>query len=210
MDFPPEIFDQWAADYDQEVQREEGFPFAGYQKLLTGFIEECNPQPGQCVLDLGCGTGNLGSLFSERGCEVWGIDFSPAMIEKAKVKHPTGHFMIHDIRLPIPTEIPGKYDFIVSAYTFHHFPIEEKIRMIRTLLLQHLNPEGRLLIGDLVFSDREDCEKTSNLYPDQWDEEEFWILENDIVPILKGKLNFSVERISFCTSLLEFGLAEYR
>jgi len=64
------------------------------------------------------------------------------------------------------------------------------------------------LIGDLVFSDHEDCEKISKLYPDQWEEEEFWILEKDIVPILKGKLNFSVERISFCASLLEFGLAE--
>ncbi len=208
MDFPPEIFDQWAADYDQEVQKEEGYPFAGYQKLLTRFIEECNPQPGQRVLDLGCGTGNLGSLFSKQGCEVWGIDFSPAMIDKAKEKFPDGHFLIRDIRQSIPVEIPEKYDFIVSAYTFHHFPIEEKIRLIQTLLHQHLNPEGRLLIGDFVFSDREDCEKTGKLYPDQWDEEDFWILEKDIVPILKGKLNFSVERISFCTSLLEFALVE--
>ena len=208
MDFPPEIFDQWAEDYDQEAQKEDGYPFAGYQKLLTGFIEECKPQPGQRVLDLGCGTGNLGSHFSEQGCEVWGIDFSPAMIDKAKEKYPDGHFLIRDIRLPIPNEIPEKYDFIVSAYTFHHFPIEEKIRLIQTLLHQHLNPEGRLLIGDLVFSDHEDCEKISKLYPDQWEEEEFWILEKDIVPILKGKLNFSVERISFCASLLEFGLVE--
>jgi putative AdoMet-dependent methyltransferase len=208
MDFPPEIFDQWAADYDQEALKEEGYPFAGYQKLLTGFIRECDPQPGQRVLDLGCGTGNLGSLFLERGCEVWGIDFSSAMIDIAKTKQPAGHFLIRDIRLPIPNEIPEKYDFIVSAYTFHHFPIHEKIRLIQTLLQQHLNPEGRLLIGDLVFSDLEDCQKTGKLYPDQWDEEEFWILEKDIVPILKAKLNFSVERISFCTSLLEFGLAE--
>ena len=115
MDFPPEIFDQWAADYDQEALKEEGYPFAGYQKLLTGFVRECDPQPGQRVLDLGCGTGNLGSLFSERGCDVWGIDFSPAMIDIAKAKNPADHFLIRDIRLPIPQELPQKYDFIVSA-----------------------------------------------------------------------------------------------
>jgi len=209
MDFPPEIFDQWAGAYDQEVTKEEGYPFLGYQKLLSGIIEECNPQSGQSVLDLGCGTGNLSNLFFERGCKVWGIDFSPAMIARAKAKLPAVKFFIGDIRQPIPKEMPQKFDFIVSAYTFHHFPIQEKIRLIQKLLHDHLNPEGRLLIGDLVFSDQEDCQQTGKLYPDQWEEEEFWILEKDIVPILKSQLNFSVERISFCTSLLEFGLAEY-
>lgn len=208
MDFSPDLFDKWAAGYDQEVAREEGFPFSGYQKLFDRFIEECDPHPGQRVLDLGCGTGNLAARFHACGCEVWGIDFSPAMIYLASSKYPSVQFAIQDIRSPLPAKFPERYDFIVSAYAFHHFPIQEKIRIIQTLHHNHLTPDGRLLIGDLVFSDRLELIETGKLYPEQWDEEPYWVLAEDIVPILKSKLFFSVERISFCASMMEFGLAE--
>jgi putative AdoMet-dependent methyltransferase len=207
MDFSPELFDDWAASYDEETSQEKGFPFEGYRQLLSRIVEECDPQPGQIVLDLGCGTGKLGSLFLQRGCQVYGVDFSAGMIAQAAALYPSIRFATQDIRRPIPQDFPARFDFIVSAYTFHHFPINEKLKLIHALLKAHAGQEGRLLIGDLVFSDLQDRIKAAGQYAEAWDEEEFWVLEQDIVPILKSGLNFSVERISFCASILEFGLA---
>jgi ubiquinone/menaquinone biosynthesis C-methylase UbiE len=36
------------------------------------------------VLDVGCGTGRVGSALKERGSRVWGIDPSPEMVEAAR------------------------------------------------------------------------------------------------------------------------------
>ncbi|GAA0910311.1 class I SAM-dependent methyltransferase [Streptomyces thermoalcalitolerans] len=38
------------------------------------------------VLDLGCGTGSLSLLAAEQGHRVTGVDLSPAMVERARVK----------------------------------------------------------------------------------------------------------------------------
>ena len=40
------------------------------------------PQSGERILDLGCGDGRLAKFLQEQGCEVFGIDGSPEMIEK--------------------------------------------------------------------------------------------------------------------------------
>lgn len=42
--------------------------------------------PGARVLDLGCGTGTHLGLYLERGCQVTGIDSSPAMLHQARQK----------------------------------------------------------------------------------------------------------------------------
>jgi len=52
------------------------------------------PQPGEDILDLGCGTGYLAHLISESGAHVTGIDNSTAMIEKAQQQYPEINFRI--------------------------------------------------------------------------------------------------------------------
>ncbi|HXG18617.1 MAG TPA: methyltransferase domain-containing protein [Methylomirabilota bacterium] len=42
------------------------------------------PRPGERVLDVGCGDGPLTKKLVELGCEVTGVDASPAMVEAAK------------------------------------------------------------------------------------------------------------------------------
>ena len=123
MQFPPEEFDQWAATYDQEVELEDGFPFSGYSSMLNTIINHAACSKNQKVLDLGCGTGNLSNLIYDTGCQVWGTDFSTAMVERAAAKYPRIPFEVQDVRQPVPLAFPQKYDAIVSAYVFHHFPI---------------------------------------------------------------------------------------
>lgn len=47
-------------------------------------LELLSPQPGESILDLGCGDGTLTSKLVESGCTVVGVDSSPEMIVAAK------------------------------------------------------------------------------------------------------------------------------
>ncbi|MBD2384965.1 class I SAM-dependent methyltransferase [Cylindrospermum sp. FACHB-282] len=47
-----------------------------------------NPQSGEQILDLGCGTGQLAEKIALAGAEVMGIDNAPTMIEKARQNYP--------------------------------------------------------------------------------------------------------------------------
>src|ERR1700678_622991 len=61
-------------------------------------IEVLAPQPGEGVLDLGCGTGRLTAQIAAAGALVRGIDSSPQMIEEARRAFPDLHFEVQDAR----------------------------------------------------------------------------------------------------------------
>ena len=54
----------------------------------TSLVEMLNPQPGERVLDLGCGTGHLTAEIARAGSEAVGIDNSPDMVRIAKENFP--------------------------------------------------------------------------------------------------------------------------
>lgn len=206
MEFLPEQFDPWAANYDDDVAAEADFPFTGYADLLKAIHVTAKPQPNQKVLDLGCGTGNLAAVFLASGCQVWGTDFSSQMIAKAQQKYPDLHFSVADLRDPIPADFPEKYDRIVSAYVFHHFPIEEKIKQLVRYKHQHLNQGGTIIIGDLMFTSEVAMQAIANQYPDTWDDEFYWIIEYDLPLMQQAGLAVQFQQISFCAGLIWFGL----
>ncbi|HEV2713152.1 MAG TPA: methyltransferase domain-containing protein [Gaiellaceae bacterium] len=47
-------------------------------------IERLDPQPGQRLLDLACGTGAVAELAAAAGADVVGVDIAPALIEQAR------------------------------------------------------------------------------------------------------------------------------
>ena len=51
--------------------------------LGAGVLEWLAPQPGERILDLGCGDGQLTAKIVAAGAEVVGVDSSPAMVEGA-------------------------------------------------------------------------------------------------------------------------------
>jgi trans-aconitate methyltransferase len=66
-------------------------------------VDLLDPQCGERVLDLGCGTGLLTAQIAARGASVLGIDGSSAMIEKALAQYPGIDFIVgdgHDLPWP--------------------------------------------------------------------------------------------------------------
>ncbi len=54
------------------------------------------PQPGERILDLGCGTGHLTSRIAAAGARVVGLDISPEMIAEARRNYPELEFVAGD------------------------------------------------------------------------------------------------------------------
>ncbi len=97
------------------------------------------PQPGERILDVGCGTGQLASKMTEAGAEVLGIDASPAMIAQARQNFPKLRFQLTDAAL-FRTE--QKFDAAFSNAALHWMldpdPVAEAISLA-------LKPGGRFV-----------------------------------------------------------------
>jgi len=52
--------------------------------LGAGVLEWLNPQPGERILDLGCGDGQLTEKIAAAGAQVFGVDASSDMVEGAR------------------------------------------------------------------------------------------------------------------------------
>jgi trans-aconitate 2-methyltransferase len=87
-------------------------------------VRHLSPRPGERILDLGCGTGYLTNLIAQSGARVFGIDNSPAMIERARAAYPDLDFRVQsatDIRFDAP------FDAVFSNATLHWILEKEKV-----------------------------------------------------------------------------------
>lgn len=64
----------------------------------TSLIELLAPQPGERILDLGCGTGHLTALIAQAGTQAVGLDHSPEMLEQARAAYSALTFVQGDAR----------------------------------------------------------------------------------------------------------------
>lgn len=56
------------------------------QDLASGVVDWLAPQPGELILDLGCGDGKLTERLVAAGATVTGVDASPAMVAAARAR----------------------------------------------------------------------------------------------------------------------------
>lgn len=60
---------------------------AGFVPQLAGdVLALLAPQPGEAILDLGCGEGSIAKRLGDLGCSVIGVDVSPQMVAAARQK----------------------------------------------------------------------------------------------------------------------------
>jgi trans-aconitate 2-methyltransferase len=85
-------------------------------KYGENLIELLDPKPGERILDLGCGTGQLTQKIAERGAEVVGLDASPEMIGQARQNFPSLRFVLQDATAMTFAE---EFDAVFSNAALH-------------------------------------------------------------------------------------------
>lgn len=102
-------------------------------------LQWLNPRPGEDILDVGCGTGQLAAQIAASGAEVFGIDGSADMIATAKANYGSIGFEVVDAaQLPYQ----ALFDAIFSNATFHWI---ENQSALTEGLFNSLKPGGRLV-----------------------------------------------------------------
>jgi ubiquinone/menaquinone biosynthesis C-methylase UbiE len=101
---------------------------SGYVKLFASasdqaigsLLDAVGAQRNFKSLDLCCGQGNVSEALLSRGCEVVGIDFSPAMLAFARGRAPKATFIEGDAQaLPFDD---AEFDIVVSNLGVCHVP----------------------------------------------------------------------------------------
>lgn len=98
-----------------------------------------NPRPGERILDLGCGTGQLSQQIAESGAYVIGIDSSPDMVRQARNNYPQIAFEIADARSFF---FETRFDAVFSNAALHWVREQEAVLHH---VWQALKPGGRFV-----------------------------------------------------------------
>lgn len=179
-------FDLWADGYDEAVGlSDEGneYPFAGYKAVLDRIYNIIMEKPNAAVLDLGFGTGTLAARLYQNGHEIYGQDFSAKMIAAASEKMPKAHLYQGDFSQGLAEPLRNrKYDFITATYSLHHLTDDQKALFIAELL-GYLKPDGRILIGDVAFENRNGLESCRRQAGEEWDEDEIYFVTDELKAI---------------------------
>lgn len=113
--------DTWAAGDFHQIARQNVC-------MAEVLCEAVDPRAGERVLDLACGSGTAALVAARRYCEVTGIDYVPALLERAERRASADDldvaFQVGDAQsLPFPDD---SFDVVLSVYGVQFAPDQEK------------------------------------------------------------------------------------
>ena len=122
-----------------------------YSIFIRKAISKMNIQPGDRILDLGCGTGRNSCLMAKylsSDGSIVGMDIGEEMIaqfEKKCSKHP--NIEVQKLRIDEPLPFNKEFDKTLLSFVFHGFPDDKKEKIIANVK-KSLKPGGQLFILD--------------------------------------------------------------
>jgi len=126
---------------------------ANLANVTAAVIRVASVRPGEVVVDLGSGNGQLSIPLALKGAQVLGVDVSPAMTGALRSEaNRLGLDNLAAVTAPIE-ELdlpPASADLIVSSYALHHLRDADKAALVNAAA-QWLRPGGRLVIADMMF-----------------------------------------------------------
>ena len=177
-------FDLWADGYDKTVgisDEENIYPFAGYKKVLGFIFQTIMRAENAVVLDIGFGTGTLTTKLYERGCSIYGQDFSSRMIALASEKMPNAQLYQGNFSKGLVEPLRNfRYDFLLD-------------------LRNYLKENGKIIIGDVAFETRKDLEQCKLKAGDTWDNDEIYFVVEEL---RKDFPDLSFTQMSDCAGVL--------
>ena len=109
-------------------------------KMAASVVELLDPQEGEQILDVGCGTGQLTSQIAQTGAKVVGLDQSAAMIKEATRLFPELTFVVADVH---SFQLPQTFDALFSNAALHWIKRPEEMA---GSLAKALRRGGRLVV----------------------------------------------------------------
>jgi len=104
------------------------------------------PREGMAVLDIGCGTGAYLEHYQKAGCNVFGIDQSPSMLQVARNRlgESANLYMGDASNMPYQDK---KFDLIIFSTVLHEMPREVRAAVINEAK-RTIKEDGRILLID--------------------------------------------------------------
>ena len=153
-----DLYDEWAQTYDQQIWA-SGNP---YIAVSTGIVGRNVKDLDASILDVGCGTGNMGQILHQMGyTNLEGLDPSKGMLKIAEQK---GFYKkLHTLTLAEEIDLPkNHYDAVVGAgvLTHGHAPPESLDGM-----LDITKPSGSIIfsLSNIAFEEMGFKEKIDEL-----------------------------------------------
>jgi SAM-dependent methyltransferase len=94
-----------------------------YINKRTGLVKSLLPMGG-LVLDVGCGTGQLGAAIAAEGFDVFGVDLSASMVAKARDRGLAGTYSAVTTALPFAD---NSFDLALTVATLHHLETVDRV-----------------------------------------------------------------------------------
>jgi ubiquinone/menaquinone biosynthesis C-methylase UbiE len=136
-------FDRWSWRYDWDLL--QPLFFRPSHRMILETLEPADLH----ILDIGCGTGQFAAAALRHlpKAQVWGLDLSGGMLQRAATRIPELDGRLHLVqgdseRLPFRD---NHFDAVTCSHSFHHYPQQHRV-----LAEMHrvLRPDGRLLLID--------------------------------------------------------------
>jgi SAM-dependent methyltransferase len=110
--------------------------------------DHLKPRPGDRVLDLGCGPGDL--LAHLPACDYVGVDLDPGYVAAAKARYgERGSFRCEPAETVAELE-PGSFDLVVASGLLHHLTDAQAVATL-DVARRALRPGGRFVSLDGCF-----------------------------------------------------------
>ena len=130
-----------------------GSAATGLEKVTAAVVAAARVQPGDRVIDLGCGRGQVSLELAERGAHVLAVDGSPALVSQlnqiAQARSLPGLEVLTRsldcLSLPVRSA-----DLIVTSYALHRLRDTDKQRLVAAAY-HWLRPGGTLIVADMMF-----------------------------------------------------------
>lgn len=153
-------------EFTQQAQTYAASTLVKNVDRLAALVQAVSPHPGAHVLDIATGPGYVAAAFAEAGCEVVGLDLTPAPLTLAEqMREARGltnlHFQPGDAE-QLPWASPT-FDIVVSRYALHH--CEDPQRVLAEMA-RVCHPQGAVASGQItikLFGIPEDCAESIGL-----------------------------------------------
>ena len=113
------------------------------RRHVDAMLNYAGLQPGERVLEVGCGMGRYTYILAEKGVGVEGLDLSPQLLEKMRAHNPGSYDIpLHGFDLlESPPDLYGQFDAVIGFFVLHHVhDLEASFEMIAKLV----RPGGRV------------------------------------------------------------------